>query len=169
MICVARRRFAPGTPGDGMLYELVNFSDQVGPLNVFRYITFRTGGAIMTALLFVFLFGPAMIDELEWIREDRKLTPDDRDKAVDDLIELVGAVDGILQVQSRADVAFFVSAVGRHFSDIEEQQLKDGVLGAYRWQYIVTGVQHPRFQEILGSLITPEQSERIGKALAPIL
>ena len=41
-----------------MLYELVNFSDQIGILNVFRYITFRTGGAIMTALLFVFLFGP---------------------------------------------------------------------------------------------------------------
>ncbi len=36
-----------------MLYELVNFSDQIGALNVFRYITFRTGGAIMTALLFV--------------------------------------------------------------------------------------------------------------------
>ncbi|MEO1651223.1 MAG: phospho-N-acetylmuramoyl-pentapeptide-transferase, partial [Pseudomonadota bacterium] len=47
-----------------MLYELVNFSDQIGPLNVFRYITFRTGGAIMTALLFVFLFGPAIIDTL---------------------------------------------------------------------------------------------------------
>jgi phospho-N-acetylmuramoyl-pentapeptide-transferase len=47
-----------------MLYELVNFSDVYGPLNVFRYITFRTGGAIMTALLFVFLFGPAIIDLL---------------------------------------------------------------------------------------------------------
>ena len=47
-----------------MLYELVNFSDQVSALNVFRYITFRTGGAIMTALLFVFLFGPIMIDLL---------------------------------------------------------------------------------------------------------
>jgi phospho-N-acetylmuramoyl-pentapeptide-transferase len=47
-----------------MLYELVQFSDLINPLNVFRYITFRTGGAIMTALLFVFLFGPAMIDVL---------------------------------------------------------------------------------------------------------
>jgi phospho-N-acetylmuramoyl-pentapeptide-transferase len=47
-----------------MLYELVNFSDQIGALNVFRYQTFRTGGAIMTALLFVFLFGPAIIDLL---------------------------------------------------------------------------------------------------------
>ena len=47
-----------------MLYALVSFSEQIGPLNVFRYITFRTGGAIMTALLFVFLFGPAIIDLL---------------------------------------------------------------------------------------------------------
>jgi len=47
-----------------MLYELVQFSDVFSPLNVFRYITFRTGGAIMTALLFVFLFGPAIIDLL---------------------------------------------------------------------------------------------------------
>jgi phospho-N-acetylmuramoyl-pentapeptide-transferase len=47
-----------------MLYELVNFSDQVSALNVFRYITFRTGGAIFTALLFVMMFGPAIIDLL---------------------------------------------------------------------------------------------------------
>ena len=47
-----------------MLYELVSFSDQIGPLNVFRYLTFRTGGAIFTALLFVMLFGPGMIDLL---------------------------------------------------------------------------------------------------------
>jgi len=47
-----------------MLYMLVTFSEQIGPLNVFRYITFRTGGAIMTALLFVFLFGPVIIDLL---------------------------------------------------------------------------------------------------------
>jgi phospho-N-acetylmuramoyl-pentapeptide-transferase len=47
-----------------MLYELVNFSDQISALNVFRYITFRTGGAIFTALLFVMMFGPATIDLL---------------------------------------------------------------------------------------------------------
>src|SRR5262247_4930102 len=51
-----------------MLYALVQFSDQLGPLNVFRYITFRTGGAIMTALLFVFLFGPAIINLLRLLQ-----------------------------------------------------------------------------------------------------
>ena len=47
-----------------MLYELVQFSDQIGALNVFKYITFRTGGAIFTALLFVMMFGPGIIDLL---------------------------------------------------------------------------------------------------------
>src|SRR3954469_2050726 len=47
-----------------MLYWLADFSDKLGFLNVFRYITFRTVGATSTAFLFVFLFGPAIIDML---------------------------------------------------------------------------------------------------------
>jgi phospho-N-acetylmuramoyl-pentapeptide-transferase len=47
-----------------MLFWLSAFSDVIGPLNVLRYITFRTGGAMITALVFVFLFGPAIIDHL---------------------------------------------------------------------------------------------------------
>src|SRR6201981_1855422 len=47
-----------------MLYWLSALSDAFGPLNVLRYITFRTGGAMITALVFVFLFGPAIIDLL---------------------------------------------------------------------------------------------------------
>jgi len=47
-----------------MLYWLIELSDKISALNVFRYITFRTGGAIVTALLFVFLFGSSIIDML---------------------------------------------------------------------------------------------------------
>ena len=47
-----------------MFYWLTDFSDKVSFLNVFRYITFRTGGAVVTALMFVFLFGGPMIDLL---------------------------------------------------------------------------------------------------------
>ncbi len=47
-----------------MLYWLVELSDQIQPLNVFRYITFRTGAATMTALFFVFMFGPSLINAL---------------------------------------------------------------------------------------------------------
>ena len=47
-----------------MLTLLGALSEQLSVLNVFRYITFRTGGAIVTGLLWVFLFGPGMIDAL---------------------------------------------------------------------------------------------------------
>ena len=40
------------------------FGDQIPALNVFRYITFRTGGATVTAIIFVFLFGPTIIAAL---------------------------------------------------------------------------------------------------------
>ncbi|MCK0208025.1 phospho-N-acetylmuramoyl-pentapeptide-transferase [Starkeya koreensis] len=44
-----------------MLQWLAELQGSVPAVNVFRYITFRTGGAIITALLFVFMFGPAII------------------------------------------------------------------------------------------------------------
>lgn len=47
-----------------MLYLLEQFSDTYGALNVFRFLTFRTGGAVVTALFFMFLFGPGMIAKL---------------------------------------------------------------------------------------------------------
>src|SRR5512140_1065772 len=47
-----------------MFYWLTELSDKVSFFNVFRYITFRTGGAIVTALVFAFLFGGPIIDLL---------------------------------------------------------------------------------------------------------
>ncbi|TCR61874.1 phospho-N-acetylmuramoyl-pentapeptide-transferase [Bosea sp. BK604] len=48
-----------------MLVWLADFAGAFPILNVFRYITFRAGGATATALLFVFFFGPAAIS---WLR-----------------------------------------------------------------------------------------------------
>ena len=47
-----------------MLYWLTDLSDKISFLNVFRYITFRTGGAVVTGLVFVFLFGGPIISLL---------------------------------------------------------------------------------------------------------
>jgi len=49
-----------------MLYQLLfPMADQFPVLNVFRYLTFRTGGAIMTALIVGFMFGPVLINMLK--------------------------------------------------------------------------------------------------------
>ena len=111
----------------------------------------------------------AILDELEWRRENANLSATERDVAVDDLIALVGAVDGLLQMQAGADADYFLKVCGRKFSEQQQAQVRAGVLKAYRWQYIVSGVEDPRFMDILGSMITPEQADRIGKALAPIV
>ncbi len=47
-----------------MLYWLADLSSTLSFFNVFRYLTVRTGGAMLTALVFVFLFGPWIIDHL---------------------------------------------------------------------------------------------------------
>jgi len=47
-----------------MLYWLVDLADTISVFNVFRYITFRAVGATVTALIFVFLFGPVIIAKL---------------------------------------------------------------------------------------------------------
>jgi phospho-N-acetylmuramoyl-pentapeptide-transferase len=89
-----------------MLYFLGQLGDSLSALNVFRYITFRTAGAVVTALFFVFLFGPGMIAALrirqgkgQPIREDgpaghlltKKGTP-----TMGGLMILAGAVISIL-------------------------------------------------------------------------
>ena len=49
-----------------MLYHLlVSLTDEVSVLNVFRYQTTRTGSAVLTALLFIWWFGPTIISLLK--------------------------------------------------------------------------------------------------------
>jgi hypothetical protein len=110
----------------------------------------------------------AILDEIEWRREDAKLSGEQRDCAVDELIELVGAVDGILQAQSGADAEYFLAIAGRRFTGEEEAGIRALLLRAYRWQYIVSGVQHPHFGRLLTGMTTEAQMGRIQAALAPI-
>lgn len=111
----------------------------------------------------------AVIDELEWRRKDAMLTAEERDAGVTDLIDLVVAVDGILQAQAAADADYFIGVSDRAFSESEGKAIRDGVLKAYRWQYIVSGVQDGRFLGALTSMITEAQAERITKALGPLM
>lgn len=111
----------------------------------------------------------AILDEMEWMIEDRRISAAERDEAVDALIGLVGAVDGICQVQAKADAEYFVQVAGREFDEAQVRAIQSTMLAAYRWQYIASGVQDARFLEILGSMINAEQGARINAALAPIV
>ncbi len=96
----------------------------------------------------------AILDELEWMRHDAELTAEQRDRAVDEFIALVAAVDGILQAQATADAGYFAATCGRAVEAAELRAIEAAFLKAYRWQYIHSGAQHPHFGKVLSSLIT---------------
>lgn len=111
----------------------------------------------------------AVLDELEWRAEDAKLDDAARSRAVGDLIDLVAAVDGILQAQSALDAGYFIANVGRAIGDAEAARVRETFLRAYRYQYIASGVERTRFPSILKSLIPEPELARVTKALAPLM
>jgi hypothetical protein len=111
----------------------------------------------------------AILDELELLREDARLDRAQRDVAVDQLIGLVGAVDGMVQAQAAADADYFCHIAGTAFSAAQQQQIHALVLKAYRWQYIVSGAMEARFQKVLFALVDEAQGARIQAALAPLM
>jgi hypothetical protein len=106
----------------------------------------------------------ALMDELEWPREDKKLTPTERDRAVDQLIELVGAVDGILQTQSKADVDYFLKVRNPELREAQMNRIKEVVLKAYRW-HCIFGRGPPRFQRLFAN--NPDTQRQRFWALSP--
>ncbi|KQT11279.1 hypothetical protein [Ramlibacter sp. Leaf400] len=110
----------------------------------------------------------AILDEMELRREDARLDPAQRSAAVGELIELVGAIDGILQAQAAADATYFTSVASSPFTSMQRVQVHEKMLKAYRWQYIVSGAMEPRFQQVLFGLVGQEQRQRIEAALAPL-
>ena len=110
----------------------------------------------------------AILDELELARHDATLMAKERDRAVDEFIELVAAVDGILKAQSAADAGYFVANCGRAVGADEARSIEAAFLAAYRWQYIHSGARHPHFAKVLSGLITESQGQRIQAALATL-
>ena len=111
----------------------------------------------------------AIVDELEWRREDARVSDQQREQGVDDLIDLIGVLDAIVHKQAEADAGYFLRHVRRSPSAEEAAIVRDRVLAAYRWQYIVSGSQEPRFCAVLKELTTPSQLQRLRAALAPVV
>src|SRR4029077_11697450 len=74
----------------------------------------------------------ALLDELELLRNDATLTFAERDRAVDELIGVVAAVDGLLRGQASADAAYFAANAGRSVGAGEACDIEAAFLRAYR-------------------------------------
>jgi len=111
----------------------------------------------------------AQMDHLETLRAFAAMDAAERDRAIDELIELVAAVDGLLQKQVGYDVENLSDYLQRTFTPAEALDLREGLLRAKRWTFLESGVTHPRFQELFAGVTTPDQRERVGAALQGLL
>lgn len=101
----------------------------------------------------------AIIDEIEWRRLDAQITADQRRQGVHEFIELVEALDGILQMQAKNDCDYFCSVFATTLSASQAEEIRVRLLQAYRWQYIRSGAQHRHFVKVLQELV-PEEDLR---------
>jgi hypothetical protein len=110
----------------------------------------------------------ALFDELEWFIENARLSPVQRDEAVDDLVGIFFALDEIVRTQARADTRYFLESNGRALDGPQAEGVGQVLLRAYRWQYIACSVQHPHFIGLLDSMLSDKQVQRFVAALAPL-
>jgi hypothetical protein len=110
----------------------------------------------------------AKIDSLLIDEIVREIGEEDREKAIDELLELGGAMDALLSQQADLDLGSLESAIGRLLSDAEKEEIKRNTLRAYRWTFLVSGLEHPSFAQIVGELTKrgPAKLQAVAKALS---
>lgn len=109
-----------------------------------------------------------VMDELEFQRENARVDEAGRDAGLTDLIALIQALDGMLRLQASADAQYLLDHAERAYAADEQQALRDGMLKAYRWQYLVSGAMEPRFRQVLSGMLNAAQAARFDAALRPL-
>src|SRR5262245_35182264 len=111
----------------------------------------------------------ARMDHLETLRAFKRMTEAEKDQAVNELIELAGAVDGLLQQQAIFDVQNLQKYLGRNFKSDEVDEIYSRELRAKRYCFIESGVTHPNFLKTFGGVTNPGQQARVQAALKTVL
>lgn len=108
------------------------------------------------------------VDHLEIQRLAHDATPEARDRAVDEVLEIGGAFDGLLKAQAELDVASLERLCGRTFSAADQAEIVGKQHAAYRYTFLISGLQHPQVIETFGSVSpgAPAKLAAVAKALA---
>jgi P-aminobenzoate N-oxygenase AurF len=99
-----------------------------------------------------------LIDEIT-----AELTAEQKDQAVSGLLELGGAVDGLLARQVELDIDALEQATRRSFTPSERDEIRIHQQRAYRWTFLVSGLDHPNFVGIVSQL-SPTGRHQLAQA-----
>ncbi|MGH6621666.1 MAG: diiron oxygenase [Alphaproteobacteria bacterium] len=111
------------------------------------------------------------IDEAQHAKADSLLMEEvaagmgkaERERAVDELLELGMAVDGLLAEQAELDIASLEKACNRIFREHEKDEIRRHQRLSYRWTFLVSGLRHPKFVRIVDEL-TVAGREKVAAA-----
>lgn len=110
----------------------------------------------------------AKLDTLLIAEVAAQATPEERERAVDELLELGAAVDTLLFEQIGLNIETLERAAGRSFTAAEKEEITQKTRHAWRWTFLVSGLEHPNFVRVLNALTTegPGKVEAAVKGLS---
>ena len=96
------------------------------------------------------------------------LTLEERETAIDEVLELGGAIDGLLAQQIGLNIEALEKATGRTFTPAEKEEITTNTQRAWRWTFLVSGLEHPNIVKAIGELTTlgPGKIEGVAAALS---
>ena len=95
-------------------------------------------------------------------------TLEERETAVDELLDLGQAIDGLLLQQIKLNIETLQNVTGRRFTEAEKEEITTKTQRAWRWTFLVSGLEHPNFVKLVNELTTegPEKIKSAAKALS---
>ena len=97
-----------------------------------------------------------------------ELTLEERETAIDEVIELGGAINGLLAQQIGLNVEALEKKTGRTFTAEEKEEITTKTQHAWRWTFLVSGLEHPNVAKMVGELTTegPGKIKGVVEALS---
>jgi hypothetical protein len=92
----------------------------------------------------------------------------DRETAIDEVLDLGGAIDGLLQQQIALNIEALEQATGRAFTEPERREISEKTLRAWRWTFLVSGLEHPNVVKLVSEITRdgPAKLQAAAQALS---
>jgi hypothetical protein len=90
----------------------------------------------------------------------------DREAAIDEVLELGGAIDGLLHQQIGLNIDALEAATGRAFTGAERAEMFAQTLKAWRYTFLVSGLEHPNVVKLVAEITVEGPAKLRGAAQA---